>query len=232
MRALPRRAFFPPNGSLTTIACSLSHDAILIDELHRNGSLGVGQGLFGGLQIGAWAAPVARVQRTLTRRRLTRTSPGCPPIYHFGSQELQDRVLPEILSGKKRVCLAITEVNAGSDVKNLSTEAKLSEDGKHFIVNGVSFATRSRVSTAVLTRSSTGHRTDQEVDHERRLLGLLYGRRAHLGQGRRDPRHLVPPHPQRRGRHASPHVHERPALRRNDLLDVRGASSESFRGWW
>lgn len=30
-----------------------SHDMILIDELHRNGSLGVGQGLFGGLQIGA-----------------------------------------------------------------------------------------------------------------------------------------------------------------------------------
>ncbi|GJN93482.1 hypothetical protein Rhopal_006539-T1 [Rhodotorula paludigena] len=89
------------------------HDMILIDELHRNGSLGVGQGLFGGLQI------------------------GCPPIYHFGSQELQDRVLPEILSGQKRVCLAITEPEAGSDVKNLSTEAVLSPDGKKFIVNGV-----------------------------------------------------------------------------------------------
>ncbi|GAA5928438.1 hypothetical protein JCM3775_000611 [Rhodotorula graminis] len=88
------------------------HDLILIDELHRNGSLGVGQGLFGGLQI------------------------GCPPIYHFGSQELQDRVLPDIMAGKKRVCLAITEPEAGSDVKNLSTEAVLSDDGKHYIVNG------------------------------------------------------------------------------------------------
>lgn len=58
---------------------------ILIDEIHRCGSLGTGQGLCGGLQIGT------------------------PPIYNFGSQELQDRVLPEILSGKKRVCLAITE---------------------------------------------------------------------------------------------------------------------------
>ena len=61
---------------------------------------------------------------------------GCPPIYHFGSQELQDRVLPDIMSGKKRVCLAITEPEAGSDVKNLSTEAVLSDDGKHYIVNG------------------------------------------------------------------------------------------------
>ncbi|GAA5838100.1 hypothetical protein JCM5353_004497 [Sporobolomyces roseus] len=88
------------------------HDMIVIDEIHRCGSLGVGQGLCGGLQI------------------------GIPPIYNFGSQELQDRVLPEILSGKKRICLAITELNAGSDVKNLSTSAELSEDGKHFIVNG------------------------------------------------------------------------------------------------
>ncbi|GAA6058661.1 hypothetical protein JCM10212_004072 [Sporobolomyces blumeae] len=88
------------------------HDMILIDEIHRCGSLGVGQGLLGGLQI------------------------GCPPIYHFGSQELQDRVLPDILAGKKRVCLAITEPEAGSDVKNLSTEARLTDDGKHYIVNG------------------------------------------------------------------------------------------------
>ncbi len=34
------------------------------------------------------------------------------------------------MSGKKRVCLAITEPGAGSDVKQLSCEAKLSADGK------------------------------------------------------------------------------------------------------
>ncbi|GAA6020388.1 hypothetical protein JCM11491_000334 [Sporobolomyces phaffii] len=88
------------------------HDMIVIDEIHRCGSLGVGQGLTGGLQI------------------------GLPPVFHYGSQELQDRVLPEVLSGKKRICLAITELEAGSDVKNLSTSAVLTEDGKHFIVNG------------------------------------------------------------------------------------------------
>lgn len=42
---------------------------------------------------------------------------GCPPIFHFGSQQLQDAVLPDIMAGKKRVCLAITEAEAGSDVK-------------------------------------------------------------------------------------------------------------------
>ena len=63
----------------------LSHDFILIDEMNRCGSLGVTQGLCAGLQIGV------------------------PPIFHFGSEELQKRVLPNLLSGKTRTCLAITE---------------------------------------------------------------------------------------------------------------------------
>jgi alkylation response protein AidB-like acyl-CoA dehydrogenase len=54
----------------------------------------------------------------------------------FGKKSVVDRVLPGILNGDKRICLAITEPDAGSDVANLTCEAKLSEDGKHYIVNG------------------------------------------------------------------------------------------------
>ena len=46
------------------------------------------------------------------------------------------RVLPGLLSGKKRICLAITEPSAGSDVRNVTTVAEKSPDGKHYIVNG------------------------------------------------------------------------------------------------
>jgi len=49
---------------------------------------------------------------------------------------IDDRVLPEILSGKKRICLAITEPSAGSDVRNITTTAEKTPDGKHYIVNG------------------------------------------------------------------------------------------------
>jgi alkylation response protein AidB-like acyl-CoA dehydrogenase len=41
-----------------------------------------------------------------------------------------------VLSGKKKICLAITEAFAGSDVAGLRTTAELSEDGSHYIVNG------------------------------------------------------------------------------------------------
>ncbi|ETI27053.1 hypothetical protein G647_10152 [Cladophialophora carrionii CBS 160.54] len=61
---------------------------------------------------------------------------GAPPIRQFASPALQAKVLPEILSGQKRISLAITEPSAGSDVRNLTTTAEKTADGKHYIVNG------------------------------------------------------------------------------------------------
>ena len=48
---------------------------------------------------------------------------GVPPIIHFGSPELQERFLPDLLKGRTRICIAITEPDAGSDVSTI--EAKL-----------------------------------------------------------------------------------------------------------
>jgi alkylation response protein AidB-like acyl-CoA dehydrogenase len=42
----------------------------------------------------------------------------------------------EVLSGQKRICLAISDPNTGSDVANLTCVAQLSECGKFYIVNG------------------------------------------------------------------------------------------------
>jgi acyl-CoA dehydrogenase len=61
---------------------------------------------------------------------------GMPPIITYGSQELQQRLLPDLIRGKKRICIAITEPGAGSDVANISTSAVKSECGKYYIVNG------------------------------------------------------------------------------------------------
>jgi acyl-CoA dehydrogenase len=61
---------------------------------------------------------------------------GVPPILKFGNEQLQTRFLPDLLTGKKRICIAITEPGAGSDVSNISTTATRTKDGKHFIVNG------------------------------------------------------------------------------------------------
>lgn len=61
---------------------------------------------------------------------------GVPPIVKFGNKQLQERYLPELLTGKKRTCIAITEPGAGSDVAQIQTTATKSECGKYYIVNG------------------------------------------------------------------------------------------------
>jgi acyl-CoA dehydrogenase len=61
---------------------------------------------------------------------------GVPPIIKYGNKQLQERFLPQLLTGKKRTCIAITEPEAGSDVANITTTAKKTADGKHYIVNG------------------------------------------------------------------------------------------------
>jgi len=61
---------------------------------------------------------------------------GLPPVLQFGPEWMKEKVGHEVLTGKKRICLAITEAFAGSDVANLKTTAVKSADGSHYIVNG------------------------------------------------------------------------------------------------
>ena len=49
---------------------------------------------------------------------------------------MKAKVIPDVLAGKKFICLAVSEAQAGSDVFGLSTTAKKSECGKFWIVNG------------------------------------------------------------------------------------------------
>lgn len=59
-----------------------------------------------------------------------------PPIVRFGSPALQARFLPDLLAGRRRSCIAITEPDAGSDVAGVTTTAVRGADGAHYVVNG------------------------------------------------------------------------------------------------
>lgn len=88
------------------------HNLIYIDEMHRSGLSGPPASMTTGMAFGV------------------------PPIIKFGSKQLQDHFLPDLLRGKKRICIAITEPDAGSDVANIQTTAVKSPDGKKYILNG------------------------------------------------------------------------------------------------
>lgn len=61
---------------------------------------------------------------------------GMPPVIAYGSTELQQRLLPDLIRGRKRICIAITEPDTGSDVANISTTAVKTDCGRYYVVNG------------------------------------------------------------------------------------------------
>ena len=59
-----------------------------------------------------------------------------PILMRFGTEEQRQRFLPKVLSGEHVWTQGYSEPNAGSDLAAVRTEAVLSDDGSHFIVNG------------------------------------------------------------------------------------------------
>jgi alkylation response protein AidB-like acyl-CoA dehydrogenase/predicted heme/steroid binding protein len=88
------------------------HELIITQEFSRAGRRGYRDGLMAGSVI------------------------GLPPVLNFGSPAIKAKVIPDVLSGEKPICLAISEAFAGSDVSGLKTTAKKTVDGKHWIING------------------------------------------------------------------------------------------------
>lgn len=64
------------------------------------------------------------------------TGIGTLPILLYGSEELKQKYLPELAAGTKFGAYCLTEPDAGSDANSGKTKARLSEDGKHYIING------------------------------------------------------------------------------------------------
>jgi alkylation response protein AidB-like acyl-CoA dehydrogenase len=65
------------------------------------------------------------------------TGIGTLPIVYFGSEDQKRKYLPKLASGEWCGAYALTEPDAGSDALNARTRAVLSEDGKHYLLNGL-----------------------------------------------------------------------------------------------
>ena len=89
------------------------HELVIVQELVRVSARGFQDGNMAGMVI---ALPAV--------------------LNHANSASLRKRVAEECFSGKKRICLAISEAFAGSDVAGMKTTARKSDDGSHYIVNG------------------------------------------------------------------------------------------------
>jgi len=88
------------------------YELILCDELSRT----CGGGVLGQMGINSMALP---------------------PILLAGSQAIKDRVVRDVIAGKKNICLAISEPYAGSDVAGIRCSAQKDPSGQFYIVNGL-----------------------------------------------------------------------------------------------
>ncbi|AMC12093.1 acyl-CoA dehydrogenase [Lutibacter profundi] len=64
------------------------------------------------------------------------TGIGTMPIFLYGTEEQKQKYLPALTSGEKFGAYCLTEPEAGSDANSGKTTAELTEDGKHYKING------------------------------------------------------------------------------------------------
>jgi len=64
------------------------------------------------------------------------TGIGTLPILYYGTKEQREQYIPRLASGEWKAAYCLTEPGAGSDANSGKSKAKLTEDGKHYLING------------------------------------------------------------------------------------------------
>jgi len=118
---------------------------LTLDLLRKAGELGLLMmdvpEAYGGLELGK--AICLRVAETVNTRSASfglslncHTGIGSLPLIYYGSKELKDRYLEKLATGELIGAYCLTEPGSGSDALAAKATATLSEDGKHYILNG------------------------------------------------------------------------------------------------
>ncbi|HOY49647.1 MAG TPA: acyl-CoA dehydrogenase family protein, partial [Flavobacteriales bacterium] len=64
------------------------------------------------------------------------TGIGTLPILYYGNEAQKQKYIPKLTTGEWKASYCLTEPGSGSDANSGKTKAKLSDDGKHYIING------------------------------------------------------------------------------------------------
>jgi len=114
----------------------------IMSKLGDMGMLGIAvPEAYGGLEMGFVTTMLAcdylsGVTGSLATAYGAHTGIGTLPIVLYGTEAQKQKYLPDLAAGTKFGAYCLTEPDAGSDANSGKTRAKLSEDGKHYIING------------------------------------------------------------------------------------------------
>lgn len=64
------------------------------------------------------------------------TGIGTLPILYYGNADQKAKYIPKLVSGEWKASYCLTEPGSGSDANSGKTSAKLTADGKHYVING------------------------------------------------------------------------------------------------
>ncbi len=112
---------------------------------------------------------IARVDGSQAATLAAHNSLGIGPIYYFGTEEQKKKYLPQLTTGEKLWAFGLTEPNAGSDARSVSTNARA--EGDNWIINGEKiFITNSASALAggITLIASTG-----EIDGKKEFTTFL-----------------------------------------------------------
>ncbi|MFN8309501.1 MAG: acyl-CoA dehydrogenase family protein [Chitinophagales bacterium] len=123
----------------------LDHDPMLgVEKLNKAGELGL-LGIavpeqFGGLGMDltgiSYVTEVIGWAHGVSVAYGAHTGIGTCPIIYYGTDEQRSKYLPKLASGELKAAYCLTEPWSGSDALGARTKAVLSEDGKHYVLNG------------------------------------------------------------------------------------------------
>jgi alkylation response protein AidB-like acyl-CoA dehydrogenase len=95
---------------------------------------------YGGLGLSKVSSAVVgeqfALQASFAGSQSSHVNIGTLPIVFFGTEEQKQKYLPKLATGEWIGAYALTEPQSGSDALAARTKAVLSEDGKHYILNG------------------------------------------------------------------------------------------------
>lgn len=64
------------------------------------------------------------------------TGIGTLPILYYGNEAQKQKYIPKLASGEWKAAYCLTEPSSGSDANSGKTKAVLTDDGKHYVING------------------------------------------------------------------------------------------------
>jgi alkylation response protein AidB-like acyl-CoA dehydrogenase len=109
----------------------------------------------------------------------------CHGIMLFGTEEQKQRFLIPVASGEVIGAYSLTEPSSGSDAGNMKTRAVLSEDGTHYVLNGV----KSWVTSGPVARYLVAFlMTEPEKKHKGITAFLIDAEREGFIRGKKEPK--------------------------------------------